>query len=98
MRLGCCRDSGATASADGCTRVLWHVLYVVTITSSFDEVAEPCRLLGLEKCWSSFSLTHAELDQPTEEDATELCDDGASIEKTEEDDEEAVDAIEGLYG
>jgi hypothetical protein len=41
-------------------------------------------------------LIHPELDQPPDEDETELCDEGASMENTEEDDEEAVDADEGL--
>ena len=43
-----------------------------------------------------FSLIHLELDQPPDMDDTELCDEGASMENTEEDDEEAVDADEGL--
>ena len=58
-------------------------------TSSFDEVAELCRLCESEKCWFSFSSIHLELDQPPEKDDTELCGEGALIENTEEDDEEA---------
>lgn len=68
----------------------------MTTASSFDEVAELCRLCEPGKCWFSFSLIHPELDQPPDKDETELCDEGASMENTEEDDEEAVDADEGL--
>lgn len=62
-------------------------------------VAPCCAAWPLDKYVFSVSSIHDErsdeLDQPAADEA-ELCDEGASTEKTESEEEEAVEAIEGL--
>ena len=64
------------------------------IPSSYEAFC--CPAGGPEKYEYSFSLFHTELDHPTAEDATELCVEGASMEKTDEEEEETIDDVEGL--